>query len=367
MNRLTVFTRVTTDMIQAHLTILPHSILVTTPRFGYHPIIYSLVGSFQGKAPRGSCQRRDWLSWLLFIQKMPQPRYHVYGVGQCCLDYVGLVDAYPPANTKCEVREMIIQGGGPVGTALVALSRWGLKCAVAGVIGDDGFGPVIRASLADEGIDTSGLVVREGFDSQFAYIVAESRAGSRTVFWRRPTGPPLRPDEIDEDRIRRAKVLYTDGLFMEASIAAATVAREAGVSVVVDAGSLRDGMFDLARHSDYFIASEKFSRELVGSDGPLAACHRLSAMGPRVVGVTLGERGYIAMNQDRIIERPGYQGPVIDTTGCGDVFHAGFTFGTVEGWEVERSLDFGAWAAAMVARSLGGRTGIPPISHYPRL
>jgi sugar/nucleoside kinase (ribokinase family) len=55
----------------------------------------------------------------------------------------------------------------------------------------------------------------------------------------------------------------------------------------------------------------------------------------------------------------------MDTTGCGDVFHAGAAFGVVSGWDVGKSLDFGAWAAAMVSTRLGGREGIPAKENYP--
>jgi ribokinase len=277
------------------------------------------------------------------------------------------VDAYPLADAKCEVREMIVQGGGPVPTALVALTRWGVSCTFAGVVADDRFGSVIRASLHDEGVDISGLIVRSESDSQFSYIVADPKTGTRTVFWRRPTGVPPRPDEIDLDLVCRARVVHLDGLLMEASLAAAAEAKKAGVAVVVDAGSLRDGMLDLARQSDIFFASERLSRELVGDDKPLDACRKLAELGPNLVGVTLGHRGYVALDRGRTIERPAHKVNAVDTTGCGDVFHAGLTYGLIAGWDVEKSLDFGAWAAAMVSLEPGGRTGIPPKHDYPRL
>ena len=64
----------------------------------------------------------------------------VFGIGQCSLDYIGKIQAYPPPDRKCEFTDMVIQGGGPVATALVALARWGVSCAFAGVLGDDLFG-----------------------------------------------------------------------------------------------------------------------------------------------------------------------------------------------------------------------------------
>jgi len=283
----------------------------------------------------------------------------VYGLGQCSLDYLGKIDAYPSPDVKCEFSDMVIQGGGPVATAMVALARWGLSCAFGGVVGDDLFGNMIKDSLNGEGVDTSGVLVRKGFDSQFAFIVAEPGVGRRTIFWRRPTGPPPSPEEIDYDIIRQAQVVHTDGLFAEATLAACKAAKEAGVSVVVDAGSMREGMVEIAGLSDYYLASETFANSLVGADKPLEACEKLAELGPRVVAVTLGPRGYVALAGGRKIERSAYPAEAIDTTGCGDVFHAGFTFGVVQGWDVEKSLDLGAWAAAMVSRKLGGRAGIP--------
>lgn len=292
---------------------------------------------------------------------MGDKSFQVYGLGQCCLDYVGKVDTYPSPDVKCEFSEMVIQGGGPVATALVALARWSISCTFTGVIGDDQFGSIIKETLEDENVDTGGLLVRQGSDSQFAFILAEPGVGRRTIFWRRPTGSPPSPEEIDYSSIRKAEVFHTDGLFTEVSLAAASAAKEAGVQVVVDAGSLRGGMLDLARLSDYFLASETFADELVGQGKPLQACHELAELGPHVVGVTLGPKGYVALDGGRIIERPAYQVEAVDTTGCGDVFHAGFIYGLLKRWKVDKSLDFAAWTAAQVSLQLGGRAGIPQL------
>jgi ribokinase len=215
---------------------------------------------------------------------MGEDRFDVFGFGQCALDYICVVEAFPPPGVKCELSDLAIEGGGPVATALVALARWGVSCTFAGVVGDDGFGAAIRESLDQEGIDTRGLLLRKNAGSQSAFILAEPGVGRRTIFWHRPSGAPPRPDELDHGLIAKARVLHTDGLFTETAIVAAECARRAGVEVVVDAGSLRPGMLELARLSDHFLASETFARALVGGEGPVAACHELAALGPRVVG-----------------------------------------------------------------------------------
>ncbi len=285
----------------------------------------------------------------------------IFGLGQCSLDYIGKIEAYPPPDVKCEFTDLTVQGGGPVGTALAALARWGIPGAVCGVIGDDVFGERIRSSLDEEGIDTAGLAVRREAASQFAFIAAEPGIGRRTIFWRRPTGSPLRPDDIDFARLRQARIFHTDGLFAEAALAGASEARKAGLEVSVDAGTLREGMLDLARLSDYFIASETFATAFCGEGQAVEACRRLSEFGPRVVGVTLGSRGCVALANEEFFQKEAYPVTPLDTTGCGDVFHAGFIFGAIRKWSLEKILEFASWSAAMVSLELGGRKGIPSL------
>jgi sulfofructose kinase len=286
----------------------------------------------------------------------------VFGVGQCSLDYIGTVESFPDPDSKCALSELIVEGGGPVATALVALARWGVRCAFAGVAGDDPCGVRIKESLEAEGIDIRGMVVRGGEESQVAFIVAEPRAeGRRTVFWRRPTGAALAREEVDYSLVREARVVHTDGFYADASLAVCRAARKVGAGVVVDAGSMREGMLEIARESDYFLASETFARSLVGEGKDLEACHEIAKHGPRLVGVTRGARGYVALVEGVVIDRPAYPVAAMDTTGCGDVFHAGFIYGVVRGWELRRCLEFGSWAAAQVSLRLGGRAGIPRV------
>jgi ribokinase len=164
-------------------------------------------------------------------------------------------------------------------------------------------------------------------------------------------------DEIYMDKLRSSRMLYTDGLFTEASIFACREAIKFGIPVFVDAGSLRDGMLEIAAMSDCFIASEVFSKSL--SESPDETCNILSDLGCRFVGVTLGSRGYVALVDGNLIRKPAYPAKTIDTTGCGDVFHAGVAYGILNRWAPEKCLDLGAWAAATASAEMGGRKGIP--------
>ena len=284
----------------------------------------------------------------------------VFGIGQCSLDYLGLIRSYPTPDVKCEFTDLVIDGGGPAATAMVALKRWGLGVHIAGVVGDDDFGKQIRAFLVAENIDTSGLVVRPQKQSQFAFIVSEPSVARRTIFWQRSTGEELKAEEIDTDILLQSSALHIDGLYTEACLYACRRAKKAGVPVILDAGTLREGMIDIARLSDCVVTSEVFSNSF--SETPRETCLKLAGMGVKLAGVTLGRNGYIALADGRWIQKEAYQVKAIDTTGCGDVFHAGLTYGIVSGWSPSQSLDLGAWAAAMVSTKIGGRAGIPSLA-----
>jgi len=293
-------------------------------------------------------------------------RIDVFGLGQNCWDYIGEIEDYPPPDIKYEMSSLMEVGGGPVATALVALARWGLSCAYCGMVGDDRYGTSLTDSLHMESIDTSRTFVRKQSTSQIAFIVTEKDKARRTIFWQRPSGVPVQPEELDIEAIRNARLLYTDSLLIDASIKAARVARAAGVPVMVDAGTLRKDSLKLAALSNYYIVSRPFARSLIGEDNPREACLVLQKLGPEVVGVTLGNEGYVVLAKNEWIEGSAYHVNTIDTTGCGDVFHAGFTYGILQNWEMRKTSDFAAWAAAEVSTRLGGRDGIPSVYEYEK-
>ena len=282
----------------------------------------------------------------------------VFGLGQCAYDHVLRVPRFPGPHEKVEGTDLTEQCGGPVGTALWTLARWGRRVAFAGVIGDDEAGAHIRRDLADAGVDVSRLVVRAGERSQEAFVAVERSTGQRRITWRRPTG---RPPAADEIAAPAAAVFLTDGLYAEPAVACA----RAAARVVVDAGTLREGTEALLDHADVYVASEGFARALVGRDDPREACARIRARGAEVAAVTLGERGWVAAVGDVVLEGRAWPVAVVDTTGCGDVFHAGVVEGLLAGWPHDRTLDFAAWAAAQCATRVGGRAGVPPKEAYP--
>ncbi len=287
----------------------------------------------------------------------------VTGIGQCSLDYLALMDKYPAVDTKKEILELHEQGGGPVATALVALSRWGVKCRFYGIIGDDHEGKKILRSLVDEGVSVPGLVLREKTASQVAFIAVEKDTAKRTIFWRRPTGRPLQPEELGADFLDDSALLLLDGLMGEVSLYAAKRAKDCGVPVMLDAGRLRAGMTELLKLADYVVASEEFAKDIGLDPCRETLLRERKNLGLKILTITLGERGSItASSENEYIEMPAFRVHAVDTTGAGDVFHSGYIYGLLRNWSLRETVAFATAAAAMKCTRIGGRYGIPGLS-----
>ncbi|MBI5056077.1 MAG: sugar kinase [Nitrospirae bacterium] len=289
----------------------------------------------------------------------------VAGLGQCSLDHLFIIDSFPAPDTKKEVLDWTISGGGPVATALVSLSRLGIDCSFCGMTGDDEAGKKISESIRSEGIDIKGLLTRPRSDSQAAFIAVEKGSGRRTIFWKRPSAEPLKPHELPDDFLDNAGFLLIDGLMTEASIYAAQKAKEKNIPVMLDAGRMREGMIELAHLCDYVVGSEEFAREFVttpGSFDPEKAILKMKSFGAKAATITLGSKGSITIAGGEVFHTPAFKVTVVDTTGAGDVFHAGYIYGLLQEWNIKETVRFASAFAALKCRQLGGRAGIPVLN-----
>ncbi len=294
----------------------------------------------------------------------------IVGLGQCALDHSFVIDSLPEPDTKKEVMQWKINGGGPVATALVSLSRLGMDCTFFGVIGDDEAGIKIRDSLTSENINTTGLISRPSSDSQAAFIAVEKTTGRRTIFWKRPSAEALQPEELPEDFLEGADFLLLDGLMAEVSLYAANMAKDKSVPVMLDAGRVREGMIELAGLSDYVVCSEEFARESCSNSDefiPEKALLKMKAFNAKAVTVTLGSKGSYTLSKEEVFHTPSFNINVLDTTGAGDVFHGGYIYGLLQNWELKEVTRFASAFAALKCRELGGRSGIPCLKEVEAL
>ena len=291
----------------------------------------------------------------------------VVGLGQACVDYLGRLLKVPEEDEKVELMDIHVQCGGPASTALVTLARLGVRTSFLGSVSDDPLGIEILKGLKDEGVDTSFLKITPGYTSQFAFIAITRKSGNRTIFWHRGSVPHLDAADVDLLPFSQAKVLHLDGLMIEASIEAARQARNLGIRVVLDAGTMRQGSQELASLVDVLIASERFAEPLVGAGSPPEkALETLLHLGPKEVVMTLGARGSVGMGDRSVLFQRAFPVDAVDTTGAGDVYHGAYIFGMLQGWNMPECMRFASAASAMKCREIGARKGIPRLEALKR-
>lgn len=286
----------------------------------------------------------------------------VVGIGLNAIDYLCTIPRYPVPGEKLRMTGFSRQGGGQVATALVALSRWGLQTMYVGNVGEDEHGILSLSLLRDEGIDVALARTVPGAVSQFAVILVQEDSGERTILWERDARIRIRPGDIPRDEIRRSRAVLLDGHDVPASVEAARVAREARVPVVLDAEKVQEGTEDLLFACDHIVAASSFVAQLLPGVEPGAAVREIHRrFSPRTATVTLGPEGSLGFDGRQTCRSRGIEVGAVDTTGAGDVFHAGFLFALLAGRTFPEMLAVGNAAAALSCRKVGGRAGIPSL------
>ena len=290
--------------------------------------------------------------------------FDVVGIGCSAVDFFAVVPRYPENDTKIEIGELAKQGGGLVATALVAASRLGATTRYIGRVGDDELCQFMIASLEKDGVDTRRVQIQPGGSTFFAFCVVDASTGKRTIYWTGDNVPALAADQITREDIVTAKYLHVDGFDMDAALQACAWAREAGTTVVVDAEVHHERMAELVDLCDVIIPSEAFACKVTGAGDYRDAARALYEQHARrardkVVVVTAGTSGAFGVSPDGEFHQPAFKAHVVDTTGCGDVFHGAFIYAMLQGWPLPHCARFASAAAALKTGKLGGRAGIP--------
>ena len=291
------------------------------------------------------------------------PRFDVVGLGLNAMDYITVLPRFPEPHTKVPIKEVRLEPGGQVATALATCCRLGLGGCYIGSVGSDHLGTIQMESLRREGIDTSLVRVVEGTTSQLAFSLVEDGIGERTILWHRDPKLVFPPSDLTRAAVTAGRILHLDGHDSEAALQAAKWAREAGIPVVIDIDQIYDSTtVELLALVDHLIAAEDFAQNLTGRDDDEGALRELAARFPQArTGITLGARGAIFLDDDDILLSPAFDVAVRDTTGAGDVFHGAFIFGVLKGWDLDRIVRFAHAAAAIKCMQLGARAAIPSL------
>ena len=294
------------------------------------------------------------------------PFVDLVGVGLNATDTLIPLASYPERGSKMEYRSETILPGGQVASTVVACQHWGLQTRYVGKLGDDAAADLHRRAFAEEGVETQIVTVPGGVSPQSLILVDGS--GERTVLNRRDDRLVLQPEELRREWIENARALHVDGHDTAAATLAAGWAREAGIPVIADLDELYPGVEELLARVDYLIVSRDFPCLLMEEPNLEEALRGMYArFGSVLAAATLGPDGVLAFDGRAFHHRAAFRVPVVDTTGAGDIFHAGFIYGLLQGWELDRQLDFACAAAALNCMAQGARGNIASAAEIERL
>jgi len=294
--------------------------------------------------------------------------FDAVALGLNAVDHLVLVPHYPEFNTKIQFVEHLLTPGGQSATAMAALSRLGLKTSYIGNVGSDRLGRFQLESLHADGIDTSGVKIIEGAETQTAFIIVDQKSGERTVIWNRDPRLEIDPVFVDREAVASGRVLHLDGHNVHASIAAAGAARAAGIPTCLDIDNIYPDADQLLPLIDFLISSSTFPERMTGATNLESALKRLHVQfRSPLVAATLGDRGVLAYYHDEYVYSPAFKVDCRDTTGAGDAFHGGFLYGFLAGFSVEATLRFANAVAGLKCRALGARTALPSLHEVDAL
>ena len=274
------------------------------------------------------------------------------------------VEQIPEGQGGELVEEIRITAAGSAGGTAITAAKLGAEVRSAGAIGRDAVGDMLLMLLEREGIDTSLLVRRE--DLQTSASVLPIRAnGDRPAFHVIGANGSYGPDDVPGDAIAEATHLHLGGPEFMGGDAAASIlsrAREGGVVTSADVLAPGDpGLLEWIAPAlpelDYLFPNDEQVLAFTGAGGLEEGCRALIERGAGCVVATRGAQGVLIVDGDSADEVPAFEVEVVDTTGCGDAFSAGFLRGLSLGRGRRESALLGCAAAALVAQGLGSDHG----------
>ncbi len=292
-------------------------------------------------------------------------------LGPHILDVLGRPVTHIPAGQgSALLSDLAITVAGTAGGTAVDLARLGGTVRSVGAIGDDTVGRFLRAELEDRGIDTTGLIEIAGMATSATFLPIRPN-GERPALHLPGATAHLSAAALGPDVLRGADFIHVGGPDVLGAFAAEelpdllTRARADGAVISVDLLStaspeLVTSLAAVLSQVDHLLINDAQASGLTGQDDPMDAAQALAAAGPAHVVVTCGEQGGVLVDDEGAWRFPALTVDVVDTTGCGDAFSAGYLFGLSLGWSTRRSCGIGTCCAALVAQVLGS-DGIPDL------
>lgn len=294
----------------------------------------------------------------------------VVSLGVHILDVLGRPVTRIPDGQNIDLLEEIrfTVAGTAAGTA-IDLAKLGAEVIAMGALGNDHIGDVVAMIMQGYGVDTRYLVRKKGVQTSATMLPIRPN-GERPALHVIGANGEFDLDDVNWDAIKSAQYAHLGGLYLlprldgEPASRIAKFCRDNGVVSTMDIlGVPRDDMLSVVAPSlpylNYFMPSIDEARMICGLSDWRDVCKFFIDHGARACVFKMGADGSVYADADGVTLRvPAFQVKVVDTTGCGDAYCAGFIVGLSHGWDIEQSMKLATAASALVATGLGSDAGI---------
>lgn len=274
--------------------------------------------------------------------------------------------AFGQAEKLVDEARLVVGGSGAI-TACGA-ARLGLRTAFVGVLGDDVLGRFMLGALAEAGVDVSGCVVDHERPTGISVVL--SRPEDRATLTAPGTIAALRSELVDRDLLRRARHVHVSSYFLQRDLArdlpalfeeAAAAGATTSIDPNYDPRERWDGgLLETLSRTDLFLPNSLEARAIGGSEDVDIAAQVLGERA-RIVAVKFGQGGGLAISGDEAVRSEAIPTEVVDTTGAGDSFDAGFIAGMLAGWPLARCLALAVACGSLSTRGVGGTAAQPTL------
>lgn len=292
----------------------------------------------------------------------------VLTIGLHIVDILGRpVESIPMGQGLALLDEIKMTVAGTCAATAVGLARLGLKVASFGVVGDDSLGSWLIQTMQEERVNTSGIKVSTGAHTSATMLPIRSN-GERPALHVIGANSMVTQDLIDWGSVGHAKHLHVGGSLLldkldgKPTADLLSKAKSLGMTTSLDVigatGRDYEAVFGLCYpHLDYLLVNQDDAMLLSGQNSLDEAMSWLLEKGVGHTVITVGSEGAVFRSKDQDLKVPAFNVKVIDTTGCGDAFSAGFIAGLVKGKSSKESVELGVAFGSSTATGLGSDAG----------
>lgn len=285
-------------------------------------------------------------------------------------DVVGKpIKSVPEPGRLVLVEEMSLHTGGCAVNTATALARLGMPVEVIGKVGTDPFGDFLLNTLMERNIGVQGVLRDKSTGTSVTMVMVDPDGERRFVHYI-GANAMLTIEDVDMNLLRGKSILHIAGSLVlpgldgESTAELLRSARAEGLvtfldTVWDDTGRWMELMKPCLQYIDYFVPSLPEAQEITQLEDPIEVARSLINAAVGTVALKMGAEGCLVMNKDgEIIRYPAFPVKVVDATGAGDAFAAGFIAGVWNGWNLEKTALFANAVGAMCVTGLGASGGV---------